>query len=90
MTDYTGEERRRSTKDHDTLIQLVQILTNHVDNFNTHSNAFRAHEMQDQANFDKLRTSITKIERIIWVATGIIIALDALPKIIEVVHVLNK
>ena len=33
---WDGTERRKKASDHDTLICLVQILDNHVANFNAH------------------------------------------------------
>lgn len=34
--EWNGKERRKPSTDHDTLIALVQILDNHVENFNKH------------------------------------------------------
>lgn len=89
-TKWDGEERRASTRDHDTLIQIVQIMDNHVKNFDTHVNAFRSHEIQDQVNFDKLRKEVLAVQRIIWMATGIILAVEALPTVLKLMHILNK
>lgn len=77
-------------KDHDTLIQLVQIISNHVKNFDTHTTAFKDHEIKDQDNFDKLRTQTAKIEKVIWMATGAILMVEALPTILKLMHVINK
>lgn len=92
MSPWDGETERRSAggRDHDTLIQMVQILDNHVKNFDVHSNSFKAHEIQDQTNFDKLRTSIAKIERVIYIATGAILAVEALPTVLKLMHILNN
>ncbi len=87
---WNGPERRKDDRDHDTLITIVQILDNHVKNSTAHEAAFRAHEIQDQTNFEKLKISVQKIERIIWIATGIILAVQALPTAIQVSHILNK
>lgn len=88
--DWNGSERRAPSKDHDTLIQVVTILDNHVKNFNTHTDAFKAHEIKDQANFDSLRKDVLGIQRVIWTATGIILAVEALPTVLKLMHILNK
>ncbi len=87
---WNGSERRKENTDHDTLIQIVQIMDNHVKNFQTHAEAFRAHEVQDQTNFDKLRTQIAKIERIIYIATGVLLAVQALPTVFKIIHIFDK
>lgn len=37
MDRWNGEERRKATRDHDTLIEMVQILKNLVTNFEEHT-----------------------------------------------------
>jgi hypothetical protein len=88
--EWNGNERRQPTKDHDTLIQVVTILDNHVKNFNMHTDAFKAHEIRDQANFDSLRKDVLGIQRVIWIATGIILAVQFLPTALKLMHILNK
>lgn len=56
---YRGPERRRGqADDHDTLIELVQILTNHVKNFEEHTKRFEAHMADDHTNFKFLNKNI--------------------------------
>ncbi len=88
--EWNGNERRQVTRDHDTLTELVVILDSHVKNFNTHTDAFKQHEIKDQSNFDSLRKDVLGIQRVIWVATGIIIAVEALPTVLKLMHILNK
>lgn len=88
--EWKGNERRSPAKDHDTLIQVVTILDNHVKNFNTHTEAFKSHEIRDQVNFDSLRKDVLGIQRVVWMATGIIIAVEALPTVLKLMHILNK
>lgn len=90
MEKKLGEENRNNNKDHDTLIQLVQIMDNHVKNFNTHADTFKAHEIKDQSNFDSLRTDVLGIQKVVWTASGIIIAVQALPTVLKFMHILNK
>lgn len=77
-------------RDHDTLIELVQIIANHVKNFEVHSNAFTKHEIRDQANFDELRRDILSLKKGLYIGTGMILAVEALPKLIELIHVVTK
>lgn len=88
--EWLGNERRQPSKDHDTLIQVVTILDNHVKNFNSHTEAFRAHEIKDQSNFDALRKDVLGIQKVVWTASGIIIAVEALPTVLKLMHILNK
>lgn len=56
-------ERRHKATDHDTLIGLVQILNNHVENFNKLHKKFEEHILEDARRFDA-------INRTVWTATG--------------------
>lgn len=76
-------ERRQKAQDHDTLIELVTILSNHVVNFN-------AHVESDTSNFKELKTTVLNIERCVWVATGVIITVHVFPQVVSFFHVLNK
>lgn len=90
MEKWLGNDRRTPSRDHDTLIQVVQILDNHVKNFNTHIDAFKLHEIKDQANFDSLRKDVLAIQKVVWTASGIIIAVEALPTVLKLMHILNQ
>jgi hypothetical protein len=87
---YTGRERRQPSKDHDTLIEMVQILKNHVANFDSLNASFKNHEIRDENNFDSLRKDNFKIQRVIWLASGAVMAVEALPQILKVFHILTK
>ena len=52
--EYSGSERRNPSPDHDTLVQLVQIISNHVKNSDNHMLKFEEHVREDKDNFDKL------------------------------------
>lgn len=56
--DWDGTERRYSNRDHDTLVELVQILTSHVKNFEDHREAFKTHLTKDDASFEKINRNI--------------------------------
>lgn len=66
---WDGSERRESTKDHDTLIQMVQILQNHVNNFDKHRTDFSDHIKKDDKNFEFLN-------RVAWCGFGGLGALE--------------
>ena len=91
MTDkWDGQkERRINHTDHDTLIELVQIIKNQSANDLIIAENLKAHEQKDENNFVMIRKDILGLQKIDWTATGIIIALDALPKIGEVLHLLK-
>lgn len=55
---WDGQERRMASRDHDTLVKLVQILTAHVKNFEYHQTAFKDHQIKDETNFEKINKSI--------------------------------
>lgn len=62
--EWDGIKRRKDdhgVNDHDTLIELVQILTNHVNNFNELSNVFKDHVKEDKENFKILNESRWKV-----------------------------
>lgn len=75
--------------DHDTLITLVQLVKNQNENTKIISDNLVAHETKDQTNFDKIREDILGLQRVVWIATGIIISLDAIPKVGEILHLLK-
>lgn len=82
-------ERRVNHTDHDTLIELVQIIRNQTEYTKDIADNFKTHENKDEHNFQAIRNDILGLQRIVWTATGIIIALDALPKIGEILHLLK-
>lgn len=88
--DWDGKsDRRVNHTDHDTLIELVQINRNLSENARIVADNLKEHEIKDQDNFETIRRDILGLQKIVWTATGIIIALDALPKIGEVLHIIK-
>lgn len=87
---WDGRDRRKQSTDHDTLIELVQILRSEVEKIDMISSNLKEHEIKDESNFEKIKDDIAGIKRILWIATGMIIALDGLPRIVEVIHTLSK
>lgn len=87
---WDNQERRVETKDHDTLIQMVQILQNHVDNFKNHVSVFDVHVDKDEKSFDNLRKDNQITQRMVWMAAGAVMAVQALPVILRTFHILNK
>lgn len=83
ISKWEGADRRKHADDHDTLISLVQILNSHVTNFNDHI-------LSDKKSFDKLENTVLKIERCIWIATGVIVAIHGLPSIANAVKILSS
>lgn len=79
-------ERRINHTDHDTLIQLVQIMKGQTENANMIASNLKIHEAKDEENFKEIKKDILGLQRIVWTATGIIVALDAMPKIAEIFH----
>lgn len=57
-SNWDGVERRFSNRDHDTLVELVQILTAHVKNFEDHREAFKIHLLKDDTNFEKINKNM--------------------------------
>lgn len=72
---WDGIERRQKVQDHDTLVEVVQILKNHVDNFNMHRNEFVKHREEDGVNFKR-------IDKTIYLATGVVTAVIFVVRII--------
>lgn len=89
MPTWNGEERRGNNRDHDTLTELVIIVKSHVEAAKIVADNLKIHEKNDQANFDTIRKDILGLQKIVWTATGIIIALDALPKVAEILHIVK-
>lgn len=87
---YHGPERRKHADDHDTVVQLLEIMNNHVGNFDTHREDYRRHIIDDNKFFEEIRKNIAGIHRIGWVALGALLALQVLPKVVEVIHILIK
>lgn len=57
---WDGTERRMKAQDHDTLIEVVQILKSHVENFDKH-------QVEDKKQFDILNRNM-------YLGIGILIA----------------
>ena len=68
---WDGIERRNKATDHDTLIQVVQILTNHVENFNQHVT-------DDKAAFDEIGKRLWNHAKFIYIGIGIVAVLEVL------------
>ena len=85
---YNGGEIINN-KDHDTLVEVVQILKNQDELSKIIATNLKDHEMKDQENFNGIRRDILGLQKIVWTATGIIIALDALPKVAEIFHIIK-
>lgn len=55
---WDGQERRKNLSDHDTMIELVQIMKNHIDNFNEHRKDFDEHKIEDNKSFKFLNRTV--------------------------------
>jgi hypothetical protein len=75
--------------DHDTLIELVRMMKYQIETDKEIARNLKEHQSNDDNNFNNIRKDILGLQKIVWTATGIIIALDALPKLIEVVKTLK-
>lgn len=89
MNKWDGNERRNTPTDHDTLIEMVQIMRNQTETAKVIASNLKDHEMKDQTNFDGIRKDILGLQKIVWTATGIIIALDAIPKVADIIHIIK-
>jgi hypothetical protein len=87
---WDGSERRQPIRDHDTLIQMVQILQNHVHNFDDHRKEFKNHEIKDETNYQKLEKVNQGTQKIIWTATGLLLSVQVIPACVKVLHIFNK
>ncbi len=76
-------ERRQKASDHDTLIQLVEILAAHVKNADQHREDFNKHTIEDRANFKK-------IDRNMNIALGMLLAFQGFPLFITVINSVIK
>lgn len=56
-------ERRLKSQDHDTLIELVQILKSHVENFDEHI-------IQDREDFKDINKKVSFSTNMIYLAMG--------------------
>lgn len=68
-------ERRQKAQDHDTLVQMVEILKNHVNNFDMHREDYKEHKQEDKINFKR-------IDKTIYTATGVLIAVVFIARIV--------
>lgn len=75
MDKWDGIERRDKAQDHDTLIQVVEILQIHVKNFDKHIN-------QDEENFKALN-------RTMYIGIGLVMAIQGLPILSSVIKILS-
>lgn len=66
---WNGEERRLAKGDHDTLVELVQIIKNHVDNFDVHVTT-------DDTNFKEMKSDIKFNSKWIYIGMGAISVLQ--------------
>lgn len=73
---YDGPDRRNKSTDHDTLITMVQILQNHVDNDTKNWSKFDSHVLEDKKNFDFLNKSI-------WMVFGGVAVLEIFIKLVK-------
>lgn len=55
---YTGPDRRKHADDHDNLIEMIQIVRNHVNNFELHRKDFDEHKKEDTTSFNSLKKHI--------------------------------
>lgn len=70
---WNGEERRKATRDHDTLVEVVQILRSHVNNFDKH-------QLEDKENFKEIFEKMWKHASLIYIGFGIVVTLEFLLK----------
>lgn len=82
-------ERRINHTDHDTLIELVTIIRVQTENAKNIAENLKLHEIKDEDNFQLIRKEILVLQKVIWIATGIIIGLDAIPRIYNILHILK-
>lgn len=76
-------ERRKNSDDHDTLIALVEVIKNHVDNY-------EEHKTDNEKQFEQLIKQVAFQNKCLYTGMGFLMALEALPKIIEVMtHILK-
>ena len=73
-------ERRGIAQDHDTLVQIIEILKNQVENFDRHREDFKEHEKEDNTNFKFLRDQIGKHAMYIYIGIGILTTLQFILK----------
>ena len=70
---WDGKERR-TVSDHDTLIEVVQVLKNHVANFDKHVDS-------NKTEFSLLQNKIWEHARYIYIGIGIIVVLNVITKL---------
>ncbi len=86
---YRGPERRIHSDDHDTIVTMIQLLNNHVNNFNDH-------KREDESSFKTIMVKLEKqdgvldvIKRYIYIGLGILIAINGVPTVINFVKSIN-
>lgn len=70
---WNGEDRRKNGTDHDTLVTIVQLMKNHIDNFNKHVR-------DDESSFKTLKDQVNRQSVFIYTGLGIVITLQFLIK----------
>lgn len=87
---WDGAERRKVSDDHDTIIEVLGLIKNGRENFEEHMKSFNDHKVDDQSNFNLLRRELLGIQKVIWIATGVIISVQAIPMMTKILHILDK
>ena len=64
--EWNGDERRH---DHDLLTKTYTLLETHVNNFEKHT-------AEDKEHFQRLYTSTGELKRFVYIATGVIAAVE--------------
>lgn len=82
MPTWDGKERRMPTQDHDTLIEVVQILKNHVANFDKHIEA-------DKIAFQDIGDKLWKHAMYIYIGIGILAAINAAPALATTIKIIT-
>lgn len=79
---YKGPERRnKHDSDHDTLIVMVQILQDHVNNFDKHIQSYQDHVKDDKVQFESIRALLQKILNYKYMILGGFIVINVIFKI---------
>lgn len=76
---WNGRERRK-TIDHDTIVELTQIMRNHISNFDIHREDFNKHTEDDKVAYKEIKDLLGKHAIFIYIGIGIITTLQFLLK----------
>lgn len=74
--EYSGEERRKTERDHDVLTRIDANLSNFMKRFEDHT-------QEDKNGFGRLDDRTARLERFMWGAIGIIAFVEFLSKILK-------